>query len=304
MNDIASTNSFPYTLVDQGFVFILHDPAIKHLPPSWHQALSNPINWHGGLAFAIDQAQSLYWLRFTDLLTISVSLITKTIDLWPDVSLSTETLKRILIDQLVPRILAAQDALVLHAGSVVVGESAIALMGDTGAGKSTLTASFYSQGATLVNDDAVVVSTKHDQFFVSASHPSLRLLPDSMRKLLIDSAVSLPISQFTDKRHVVIANGKRHANPDFPLAALFFIGKEPTEQISLRLLPPAQAVMTIIANSFALNPTDIESATANFYRACDLAENVPAFELNYPRSYELLGDVHQAIFNKLEELRA
>jgi hypothetical protein len=234
---------------------------------------------------------------------VSVSLVKKTVDLWPDACLDQQALRRLLIDQLVPRIFSAQGALVLHAGAISVHGQAIALMGDTGAGKSTLTASFHLKGFSLINDDAVVVSALNSQFFVSASHPSLRLLPDSLAKLFTELPESVPLSQFTVKRHIVIGDDKRHDQTDFPLGAMFFIGNKSAPHISLHQLPPAETVMAIIANSFALNPTDPEFATANLHRACELAKNVPAYALNYPRSYEALTDVHQVIFNKLEELR-
>lgn len=296
--------SAPYLLTDQGFVFILHDPALEHVPTACHRALSDPAHSHGGLSFFIDPSESLYWLRFIDTLTVSVSLIKKTVDLWPDATLGQEALRRLLIDQLVPRIFAAQGALVLHAGSISVNGKAIALMGETGAGKSTLTASFHLKGFTLINDDAVVVSTINSEFFVSASHPSLRLLPDSLAKLFTDLPKSKPLSQFTTKRHIVIGDDKRHEQPDFPLAALFFIGKESSQKISLRQLKPAEAVMAVIASSFALNPTEPNFAIANLGRASALAAHVPAYELNYPRSYEALPEVHHAIFNKLQELQS
>lgn len=101
-----------------------------------------------------------------------------------------------------------------------------------------------------------------------------------------------------------MSDGKRHKKPDFPLAALFFIGKTSVQQVTMREMSPAESVMAIITNSFALNPTEPGFAVANLHRASALAEHVPAFELNYPRNYEILTSVHQAIFNKLKELQA
>ena len=60
-----------------------------------------------------------------------------------------------LADQVVPRAIAHSGKLVRHAAAVRTGDEAILLLGASGLGKSTLSASFQSAGHCLIGDDAI-----------------------------------------------------------------------------------------------------------------------------------------------------
>ncbi len=60
----------------------------------------------------------------------------------------------------------------------------------------------------------------------------------------------------------------------------------------------------IISNSFALDPTDKELARKKLTDAGKLANEVPAYEISYPRDYARIPDVHAAIFEKLAQGRS
>src|SRR5262245_35532677 len=73
-------------------------------------------------------------------------------------TLPLSTVEHLVVDQVLPRVLAQRGRLVLHAGCVVTARGAVAFLGDSGAGKSTLCASFARAGDGLVlGDDGIVV---------------------------------------------------------------------------------------------------------------------------------------------------
>ncbi|WP_139188319.1 hypothetical protein [Aliiruegeria lutimaris] len=49
--------------------------------------------------------------------------------------------------------------------------------------------------------------------------------------------------------------------------------------------------MTLLQNSFALDPTNHKEAARRFELASDMARRVPVFSLRYPRRYDALPEV-------------
>lgn len=208
--------------------------------------------------------------------------------------LPPHTLDHLYHDHVLPRVIAHQGDLVLHAGGLVIGSRAIAITAETGRGKSTLTASLHAAGHPILGDDALIVSRDDGTHQVRAVYPSLRLNPDSAAHLFPGEA-GRPMAHYSPKRHLPTgATAERAA-----LAALFVLG-EPADEIRARRLAPAEATMTIIANSFALDPTDKTRAREKMAKAAALAAAVPAWELCYPRDYARLPEVHATIQHLLE----
>lgn len=73
--------------------------------------------------------------------------------------------------------LAADDLLVLHASAVQIGDRALAIVGPSGTGKSTLAALLCSVGARLVTDDALRVDATNVGAVCFPGTHGLRLRP-------------------------------------------------------------------------------------------------------------------------------
>ena len=56
--------------------------------------------------------------------------------------------------------------------------------------------------------------------------------------------------------------------------------------------------MAIIRNSFQLDVTDRRRAMGLLTVASDIAQQLPVFSLDFPRSFECLPDVHEAILGQ------
>jgi hypothetical protein len=204
-----------------------------------------------------------------------------------------ETLDHLYYDHVLHRVIAHRGELVLHAGGIVIQGRAVAITADTGRGKSTLTASLHAAGHPILGDDALVVTNDNAGHHVRAVYPSLRLNPDSAATFF-PGEEGRPMAHYSPKRHLPVGETAETA----PLAALFVLGA-PADAISARRLPPAEACMTIIANSFALDPTDKDRAREKLAKAATLANTVPIWELRYPRDYARLPEVHRTMHGLL-----
>lgn len=211
-------------------------------------------------------------------------------------ALPPETRDHIWHDHILPRRLAHDGALVLHAGGVVVDGRALAVMADTGRGKSTLTASLHAAGHPILGDDALIVEAAGSGMppQVRAVYPSLRLNPDSASRFF-PGVEGRPMAHWSPKRHLPLGP----TAPEAPLALLVVLG-EATPVITTRRLSPAKATMRIVANSFAQEPGDRARARDRMRAAGSLAAAVPVWEMNYPRDYASLAEVHATIARLME----
>ena len=74
----------------------------------------------------------------------------------------------------------------LHAAAVVIDDHAVAFLGHSGHGKSTLTASFLEAGHLLLTDDKLPVEQKDGAFFCRPGYPLIRIYPEVAENLNLE----------------------------------------------------------------------------------------------------------------------
>lgn len=219
---------------------------------------------------------------------------------WAAPGLNLETLRHLLLDQVLPRVLAHRGRLVLHAGAVRIGaDRAIAFVGETGAGKSTLTASFHAAGSPLLSDDALVLCPEDGAVLAVPTYPSLRLWPESVAGVFAKSPRLARMAHYSDKQRVAVTDGVVRSGQPASLAALYVLAPAPENgSVELNRLPPRDACMAIVENAFQLDVTDTGRAARALAQAAAVAERVPAFRLAYPQDFGILPAVRAAILGQ------
>ena len=209
---------------------------------------------------------------------------------------SEATLFHFLSDVLLPAILDHQGELIVHAGAVVVDGAAVLLLGASGRGKSTLTASFLAEGQTILSDDGIIISGSERGVCAEAVYPGIRLLPDSLSALFDASIPTAEVAHYAAKRRII--RDSRMSAGKYPAALLIFLS-EPQESgpVSLAPMSAAEACMGLVSKSFALNPSDKDRARGRIQQASRVANTLPAYALCYPRKISSLPQVREAIID-------
>jgi hypothetical protein len=68
----------------------------------------------------------------------------------------------------------------------------VAFLGESGRGKSTLAASFATEGTRFLTDDGLLLEWVGGHCMIVPSHPSIRLWEDSQEALISDMRHSRP----------------------------------------------------------------------------------------------------------------
>ncbi|OKH32526.1 serine kinase [Calothrix sp. HK-06] len=97
----------------------------------------------------------------------------------PNPEIDESILRPFILGAVISILLRQRGLLVLHASSVAINGEAIAFIGESGWGKSTLAEAFHSQGYSILTDDVMAVSVDGYQPLVIPSFPQVRLWSDT-----------------------------------------------------------------------------------------------------------------------------
>jgi hypothetical protein len=244
-----------------------------------------------------------YLLRFPALADFSVSNDAKEIRCYADPALPLETIKHLLLDQVIPLILSSRGRLVLHASSIVSPYGAIAFIGQTGWGKSTLAASFGENGFPLITDDCLLVNEDGEQLTATPSYPGLRLWPQTVDALFPQLPALPEVAHYTDKRRLADSTVMPFCSATVPLKRIFFLsppgGADQAPEIAIERISPRDAFVGLVKFTYVLDITDRLMLGQMFDRLSRLALLPLSYRLSFPRDFSLLPDVQEAILQNL-----
>ena len=208
---------------------------------------------------------------------------------------NSDTLDHLYLNQIYPLALSRQMELVLHGAAVEVGESAIAILGLSGMGKSTLTASFAQHGWRFLTDDGLRLEWSTNGILAVPSHPSIRLWDDSISQIYPHPVDQAPPLDFTPKARLLAGQSMEHCPVPRELKTIYLLGNEAPNSVTITQVSPRNAMIEMVKHSFLLDVEEDIMLRHHFEHLSRLAQSVPTFELNYPRNYQSLEEVRTAL---------
>jgi hypothetical protein len=236
-----------------------------------------------------------YLLRFPELADFEVSAEADDLICFPTPEASEATVEQLYLSQVRPLVLSQRGKLVFHASCVEVGEGAIAFVAETGRGKSTLAASFATCGFRLLTDDGLQVEAMARGFEIMPSHPSIRLWEDSRDALMPPGVPTAPALHHTSKARILAGEELVFCEQARPLRRAYFLGNGSARRIAFERLHPVDALLEWVRHSFLLDVEERSRIASQFGRVAELAKQPLHYRLDYPRKFEQLAALRQAI---------
>jgi len=244
-----------------------------------------------------------YLLRFPDLADFEVSADGASVQGYPAPGVSSPTVEHLYLNQVLPLALSRQGKLVLHGSAVDIGGQGVAFLGESGRGKSTLAASFATEGTRFLTDDGLLLEWAGEQCLIIPSHPSIRLWEDSQSALMHAGTAMAPPVSFTSKARFLAGKGIPFCDESRPLHRVFFLGDGASETPTIEALRPAEALIELVKHSFLLDIEARDMLVRHFDDLTRLAALPIYFRLDYPRDYGALVAVRDAIVQQVLDLR-
>lgn len=260
----------------------------ERFSPDWQHGFVDP---RGNVAFHCLRIQQDFFFDFPGIGQAHLTPDDRIL-LWQHPGASSESLRHVLLDQVLPRALAQDGHLVLHGSAVrTPQQQVLVILGDSGMGKSTLASAFACSGAELLSDDGVVVDFTAPRIQAVAGYPGLRLWPDSLTALFADRAAeSTPMSHYNDKRRLAGSAPVEGGNTTIN-AILLLQAPRDDGAVVIEPLTPQAACLALTRNSFQLDLGDHANLECLFGHAAQASRATPVLSLAYPRDYARLPDV-------------
>jgi hypothetical protein len=223
-----------------------------------------------------------YVLRFAeDLADFIVSRDGTRVAVRPRARLPIDTLRHLLIDQVLPLVMSRGGRLSLHASAVhIAGVGTVGFVGEAGRGKSTLAAALAAAGASIVTDDCLALDVRDGDVWAIPGYPGLRLWPGGPGNRALRAAPRRAVAHYSTKLRVGRPAATFRAQRS-PLRALFLLGPRTSKApaVSVRGCRKSARFMGLLRYAYMLDVEDRDDLAAVFAGVSTVAETIPVMRL-------------------------
>jgi energy-coupling factor transporter ATP-binding protein EcfA2 len=288
---------FPRSDPDKsGLFFYLESPNKESAKQIWLHHWLSP---DGERLLSYGKQGPDHWLQFPELADFCISANIKEISCYPLLEVPQESIRHLLLDQVLPRCLAYQGKVMLHASAVRLEEGVILFIGDSGAGKSTLAGNFHQAGIPIISDDCVWVKESQTGIVAVPSYGGLRLWDDSLAALFAGEKNIHPMAHYSAKKRVSLNGSDIHeCRKGVQILAMIMLSPPDNTSVPdviLDWLPLREAFITLMKQSFQLNVMDRDRIKRHSSAIGSIVSSLPAYRLSMPRDYALLPLARQKI---------
>ncbi len=199
-----------------------------------------------------------------------------------------------------PLLINHSGGLALHGSACATPHGAVAFVGLSRRGKTTLAGACAKEGNPFLTEDLIELKRSGDSYEVVPQRPVLRVFGDTAdylrRSRQGDAAATRKVALAANDALPFAAEPSR-------LGAIFVLGPGEATGPLLSPMQPRQALAEIMQHAFVLDIEDKARVKAHFERLSDLAEKVPFVALDYPRDYAALPDVASAVVDHAASYR-
>ena len=263
----------------------------------WYHHWRHP---NGDITISCARVEEDYFLRFPELADFLISQKGDQIQCFSLPGISYESIRHLLVDQVIPRVVAHQGCIVLHASAIEMEGSLIAFLGESGWGKSTLATSFYEQGYPLLTDDCLLLRPEAGKIMGIPSYAGARLWPDSLEAVVNNKIDVHSVAHYSSKKRLIFPEELKKESFKLPILAIFILTPpdklKSLKKITVEKILGANMIMELIKHSFYLDVTDTNKISKQFValgKVTDYA--LPVYRLNYPREHAVLQKVQKKV---------
>jgi len=195
---------------------------------------------------------------------------------------------------------------VLHATAVVVDGAALALLGPSGHGKSTLAAAFLSAGYPVLTDDLLVLAESQDGILIPPGIPRIKLFPETAARFLPFPVAGEPMNPLTNKLVIPLPELHTWRAPAL-LRAVYRLpdpwAARPRRTVRIARMPSKTAFLKLLAGTFNTSVLDPKRLKRHFETTSKILTRVPIRSVSFQRELDYVPVVRDAIVTDFRRIR-
>lgn len=215
-------------------------------------------------------------------------------------SLTVEEVTSYVLGPVLGFLLRLRGTTCLHASAVEIAGRAVAFVGVEGAGKSTLAGAMAERGCPVLSDDVVPLEESAGGFLAHPGWACVRLWPPSVIAMSkMGAGAHWRAAAASERRYNLdlLRQGYRFQDRALPLGVVYLLRSDarPVAALGLEPVSSLDAVMSLVANTFAARLLDAPGRAREFDVLTRLVASVPVRRVQNGGSLDRLADLCQAI---------
>jgi hypothetical protein len=248
------------------------------------------------LSISLGIQDSFYWLQFPELADFRISPNAQEIHCFPLSDIPEHTIRHLLLDQVLPRCMAHQGYLLLHASAVQTPHGLVLFTGPSGAGKSTLAGYFHQSGYPAISDDCMLLEEEQDCVKAFPSYGGVRLWEDSQEFLFPEKQETHEMAHYSSKQRISLKNNENNKTKNNKIAAIIFLSPHAqNKEITLKPASLREGYMELLKQTYQLDVIDPQKIAQHAQALGRVIPKIPLFQLSMPHEYGLLPTAKQLI---------
>lgn len=242
-----------------------------------------------------------FLLRFPGEADFAINVASDSVTGWPVPGVEDSHFQSLYHNAVLPLLGDHNGGIFLHGSAVSIGGRAIAFLGQSGDGKTTLAGAFAKAGRPFLTEDVIELTPQGQGYLLQPKPSGLRLYADSAAYLL---GQQVGAAGGGGKFDVSDAMTLPFCSKAVPLAAIVVLGSDHAATLALTPLAAPSAVQQLLPHSFVLDVEDKPRLRGHFSRIVGLGSQTPCYVLDFPRDYDELPRVIVATVAEMARLRA
>lgn len=239
-------------------------------------------------------------VRFPEEADFEIPSHAQSVSAWPATPDSIASVPRLMANAIEPMLGNHNGEIFLHGSAVCLDESAIAFLGVSRSGKTTMAASFAKAGYSLISEDTIKLEREGGCFRLCPRPSAIRVFGDTAAYL---SGDDLSEGQAELKVELADDAGWAFAQSPAPLAQIYILDDAGAQVPQITPLDAQTSLASLMPHAFLLDIEDKPRLKAHFERLADLVQDVECFALDFPRRYSQLSAVRQSILDHYQQSR-
>lgn len=242
-----------------------------------------------------------FLLRFLGEADFAIDAACQQVIGWPVPGVADNHFQSLFFNAVLPLIGDHLGGIFLHGSAVTVGGRAVAFLGQSGDGKTTLAGAFAKAGHPYLTEDVIELVVEGGAYHLQPKPSGLRLFADSAAYVL---GADPDMAEGEEKIDVANAVALPFRDTPAPLAAIFLLGSDHDAMLSIVRLDQHRAAQQLLPHSFVLDVEDKARLRGHFGRIVGLACDVPCYSIDYIRDYAELPRVVEAVAAEVNKVDA
>lgn len=212
---------------------------------------------------------------------------------WP-APLTPEDTATYLMGPVLAFVLRLKGRVCLHASSIAVDGNAVAFVGPSGVGKSTLAAALVSRGFRVVSEDVLPLRLEHNRILVDPGGPLIRLWQSSVHSLFgAPDAMPLLTPNWDKRFQPLSAESGSFMPQSCPLCVIYLLAPRQPGQANAAISPltSREALMALVLNTYSNKLLDTEMRSQEFELLGQLVAKIPVRTLQFGDDFHFLSEV-------------